>query len=557
MPEKPILRRAPRNATSESAPREDGAGAPRPFVHRNDEAHEAQARPAPRRPGPPAREPSGRPAPRGPSDDQEGGRQGERRRAADITTPDAPVERNPADIPMSARLSELEAIASMGDMDMEALLNATPVQTRMPAPGARVRGKVTSMNADELHVDLGIRASATMLRRELPNAKLGDEVSAYVVSADDLGVQLSARLSGAAAADHLEDAKDGGIPVEGTIASRNGGGYEVRVGTIRAFCPASQISRLPPLDPDALVGTTMPFLVTETDEKIVVSHRAYEERELPQLREKFWSSAQEGDTRLATVTNVNAWGAFVDVDGVDARLPRREFGWDQVEDLTTRLSRGQKLDVRIVELDTVHSKVTVSTRDPNLDPWRTIGEKLHPGEVRTGRVMGQADFGAFVEVLPGLQGLLHASRLAGNPVPAPGAQVEVRVLSIDAAQRRIELAPKDFDPKAQAANTPGTMVEGVVMEVETRGVRVRLSDGRTGWLSDREVDLAPGQMLSHRFRAGFALTARVMSEAQGGKVNLSMREDDSQQQNAWRSAAGAPNSGMGTFADLLKGAKRR
>lgn len=469
-----------------------------------------------------------------------------------------PTIRTINDVPVPARLSELEAIATMGDMDMAALLEATPVQTRLPALGARVRGLVTSMNADELHVDLGIRATGIMLRRERPDVRIGDEVQAYVVSADDLGVQLSARLSGAAAADHLEDAKDGGIPVEGTVASRNAGGYEVRVGAVRAFCPASQIARLPPLDPDALVGTTMPFLVLETDEKIIVSRRALEERDLPELKERFWTSAREGDLRLATVTHVQPWGAFVDVDGVDARLPKREFGWDQVEDLTTRLSRGQRLDVRIVELDPVASKVIVSTRDPDLDPWRTVGEKLRPGDVRQGSVMGQADFGAFVEVMPGLQGLLHASRLAGGPIPAPGAQVEVRVLSIDPIQRRIELAPKDFDPSAQAANVPGKMVEGVVMEVEERGVRVRLSDGRTGWLPEREVDLAPGQMLAHRFRAGFTLQARIVSDAPGGKVNLSMRDDESHEKDAWRAASGAHGRGsMGTLGDLLKASRRR
>ncbi|HMV69028.1 MAG TPA: S1 RNA-binding domain-containing protein [Myxococcota bacterium] len=458
---------------------------------------------------------------------------------------------------MPSRLSELEAIASLGGVDMAALLDATPLQTRLPSPGARVRGKVTAMNQDELHVDLGIRATGVLSRREAPELRVGDEVQAYVVSADDLGVQLSARLSGAAAADHLEEAREGRIPVEGTVASRNAGGYEVRVGAIRAFCPASQIGRLPPLDPDSLIGATLAFLVVETDEKIVVSRRAWEERELPELRERFWASAREGDLRLATVTNVNAWGAFVDVDGVDARLPRKEFGWENVDDLTTRLSRGQRLDVRIVELDAATNRVTVSTRDPGLDPWRTIGEKLRVGEVRAGRVMGQAEYGAFVEVLPGLQGLLHASRLAGAPVPAPGVQVEVRVLAIDPNLRRIELAPRDFDPAAQAANPPGALVDGVVTEVEARGVRVRLADGRTGWLAEREVDLAPGQMLAHRFRAGFPVQARVMSEAPGGKVNLSMREDESHERDAWRAAAGQQASaGMGTLGDLLKGLRR-
>ena len=334
---------------------------------------------------------------------------------------------------------------------------------------------------------------------------------------------------------------------------------------MRAFCPTSHISRIPLLDPDSVIGTTVPFLILETGEKIVVSHRALAEREMEGAREAFWASAREGDKRLGVVTSVSAWAAWVDLDGVEAKLPRKEFGWEEIEDLSTRLVRGQRLDVRLHELDAAQGRITVSTRDPSLDPWLSIDEKLRVGEVRTGRVMGQADYGAFVEVLPGLQGLMHVSRLGGEPLPTPGAAVEVRVLSFDARSRRIELAPPAFEPssaaapgaqKAGAASQQGVEVEATVVEVEPRGVRVRLADGRQGWLPANEIQLAPNQTLNHRFRAGYTLKARIKSEGPGDRVTLSQRDDDGSE-GAWRGQlASAPRASMGTLGDLLRGARR-
>jgi small subunit ribosomal protein S1 len=391
-----------------------------------------------------------------------------------------------------------------------------------------------------------------MLRREVPGVAIGDEIEAWVVEADELGIQLSQRLSGSAASTFLEEAKEAGIPVEGQVVSRSGGGYEVRLGGARAFCPISHIARVPLAEPDAVLGQTLPFLVIETGEKTVVSRRALEERESQARRETFWERAAEGQIVDAVVTSVHAWGAFLDVDGVDARISRREIGWDEVQDATTRLARGQRLQVRIVELDPASGKVNVSTRDPSLDPWLQISRSLHPGELRDGKVISHAAFGTFVELLPGLQGLIHVSRSAGAPPADVGSTVSVRVLSIDPEARRIELAPGDFDPAAQARNAVGATVEGVVTDVEESGVRVRLEDGRTGWLPAREVDLAPGQHLAHRFRAGFSVKGRVLSEQPGGRVTLSQRDDDGG--DGWRKAKldTTPSGGMGTLADLFR-----
>jgi small subunit ribosomal protein S1 len=465
--------------------------------------------------------------------------------------------------PLSERLAELEALAGSGLVDMAELLGAAPLATARPKSGAKVRGTVTSIGHDELQIDLGARASGFLHRREAPDARVGDTVEAYVVRADDLGVQLSVRLSGAAAADHLADAADAQIPVEGVVQTRNAGGYEVRIGNARAFCPVSQIARVPLADPDSVLGQTLTFLIVDAGDKLVVSRRRLEERELGELRKGFWGQAKVGDVREATVTGVIPVRAFLDLDGADATMPKNEYGWENPGDLTTRLQRGQRLMVRIVELDPEKQSIVVSTKDPTLDPWKLASTQLQAGTTRSARVVSHAPFGAFLELLPGLQGLLHASRLGGASLPEVGAHLDVQVVKIDLDARRIELAMPGWEPRQGGASVPepapfeGGEVEGLVESVIPGGVRVRLADGRSAFLPEREVPLAPGQMLSHRFRAGHPVKARLTQDERGRPM-LSQREDTSAQDAAWRQVAAQQSSqSMGTLGDLFKARAKR
>jgi small subunit ribosomal protein S1 len=488
-------------------------------------------------------------------------RQRRKRRLAEVdTTRPAPIRAgrtpSPDEVVTSPRLSELEAIAGMGDMDMDALLSGGTSAAAIPDVGQQIRGRVTRVGRTELFVDVGARVEAYIERQEFPDADVGDEVEAFVLAADDTGVMLSRRLSGQAAADFMEEAAASGVPVEGLVSSRNKGGYEVRIGSVRAFCPISQIARVPLADPDSVVGETLAFLITEMGDKTVVSRRSLQEGDVEESRARFWDVASEGDIVQATITTVKPWGMFVDIDGVDARLPKREATWSDEDDITTMFARGQRIEVRISTLDRDVQKVTVSARDPNLDPWLRVREQLRRGEVYSGTVVSQTEFGSFVRLGMGLQGLLHISRMDGR-LPAAGEDVEVRVLSIDTERRRIELAPPSFDPEAQAANSVGAQVTGEVLEVAQAGVRVRLADGRIGWLPQREADIPARMVLAQRFRRGHEVSARIMSEGQGNQVTLTQKSDDSDERNAWRAHLDQSNQGgMGTLGDLLKGLKK-
>ncbi|MCB9681410.1 MAG: S1 RNA-binding domain-containing protein [Alphaproteobacteria bacterium] len=497
--------------------------------------------------------PSASPAPRG--SDRSAVRAGELRRDGlrayvPASMPEA-VDTAPGDVPVSTSLSELEAFASMGAVDMDALLQGIAAPPPRVEPGQKVRGTVRRVTADDVYVDLGARSEGWIARRELTQVAVGDTVDAFVVAVDEGGVTLSVRLSGDAAVDMLDDALDSGVPVEGKVESRSSGGYTVRVGSVRAFCPISQISRIPLADPDSVLGQTLAFLVLETGDKVVVSRRQLEERDVEGLREATLARLLPGVVVDAVVSGVQPWGAFLDVDGVELFLSRREASWGDVDDLTTRFERGQRVRARVLDTAAEGGRITVSVKDPDLDPWNTATQLFPPGKVATGAVVSQTEFGVFVELAPGLQGLVHRSRMA--KLPPVGASIEIRVLGVDPDRRRLELAPSDFDPEAQAANAVGAEVTGEVVEVTEQGIGVHLADGRRAWLPAREVELTPGTVLAQHFRVGHPVTARIVSEdPKRGRVTLSTRPAD--EGGSWRDALAKQSgaAGMGTLGDLFK-----
>ncbi len=451
---------------------------------------------------------------------------------------------------------DLLALTQMDPAELAALMNASVASARLN-PGDRVTGRVTRVGRDDLFVDLGGKSEGQLDRAELPEAAVGSEITAYVLAIDEMGIQLSVRLSGGAAAEHLEQARASGVPVEGKVVSRNTGGFEVRVGGARAFCPASQMSRLPEVDPDAFVGQTLSFRVIETGDKTVVSRRVLQEEEAKAKAEALWARLEVGQEYRGTVRNVMAFGAFVDIGGAEGLVPRREISWASNADPTSVLRPGQAIEVRVLDADRATRKLTLSARSVDDDPWNEVGVAFAAGATYPGTVVKLEAFGAFVQLAPGLQGLTHASKLAGTSWKV-GDAVQVRLVSIDSERRRLELAPSVEGAEATpgAAATPTAPVQGTVTEVLGNGVVVRLADGRTGWLAANQVDLPAGTVLNQRFRAGRAITARILQD-QGNRVDLTLRSDD--EDADWRGAlrqqqpAARSTGNLGTFADLLQG----
>ncbi len=497
-----------------------------------------------------------------------------RRRASEPTeppaeneapTPEPPPVVTPPAAPSHTRLDldDLEALARMDPSELASLMDGSVSRSRFEA-GARVTGTISRIGRSHVFVDIGGKSEGAIELAEVPDAELGASLTAYVISTGEHGVRLSQQLAGAAAEAALEEAFASGEAIEGQVASRNRGGFEVRVGSVRAFCPISRISRVPAADPDALIGQVLKFRVIETGEKIVLDRRVIQEETNAVRAEELWASLEQGDRREGVVRNVRDFGAFVDVGGIDGLVPRSEIGWSRGADPREVLQPGQRLEVQVLEVDRDRKRLTLSCKTPESDPWRAVGASITSGSVHSGTVVKVEPFGAFVQILPGVTGLLHISR-SGGDLPAVGDEISVRVSGVDTDRRRLELSSSNgSSADAQpVADGKGSTVEGAVVQVLRNGVALALDDGRSAWLPAAEVDLPAGTMLAQRYRRGRRVTATV-KRVDGDRVILTARADSDDSQQAWQrhltqrrqSKSSATGSGFGTLGDLLKGLKQ-
>jgi small subunit ribosomal protein S1 len=237
-----------------------------------------------------------------------------------------------------------------------------------------------------------------------------------------------------------------GFPVEGKIVGANKGGFDVRIGDARAFCPISHIDRARVDDPQVWIGRTLTFQVIEIGDKVVVSRRGLLQKEAESAQEAFWATVKEGDEHRGTVSSIQKFGVFVDIGGVDGLVPVRELGWGDVD--PTTLARGQTLDVRVIGMDREKRKLTLSARDPKDSPWGRIGSDIRVGGVYRGTVKTVTEFGAFVEIAPGSKGSSTSRALpSSGSIPKPGTELDVRLDSVDEEKRRLSLATRTSSPR--------------------------------------------------------------------------------------------------------------
>jgi len=282
---------------------------------------------------------------------------------------------------------------------------------------------------------------------------VGDVISAYFLSRSGGELRFTTKIGGSGSGtEQLENAYQSGIPVDGTIEKEIKGGFEVKLaGNVRAFCPFSQTG-LRPADPAELIGQNLPFKISQFSERgrnIVVSHRAILDEEREQLRVGLRESLKEGMVVKGSVTNIRDFGAFVDIGGIEGLLPISEISYGRVEDINEVLNLGQELEVAVKRIDWDNNKFSFSLRDTQADPWNKVGSIFKVGSQYPGKVSRLAQFGAFVTLEDGIDGLLHISKLGeGQRIRHPqdvvqvGQQLQVIIEKIDQDERRISLALK-------------------------------------------------------------------------------------------------------------------
>jgi small subunit ribosomal protein S1 len=474
-----------------------------------------------------------------------------------------------------------ELALSDPEEDFASMFEAS-LQARRLEKGEIVEGMIVAIGPEVALVDVGGKGEAIIEIDELRNADgeievaVGDRVQAMVVSTSG-GLTLSRRLAGAAASDRqFEDAYHSGLPVEGKVEREIKGGYEVRIGRQRAFCPISQID-IRGADASAHEGQVYQFRIVEYKEggsNIVVSRRALLEDEQRANATEVRDKIVPGVVMTGRVTSVREFGAFVDLGaGVQGLLHVSEMSWSRVSAPSEIVKAGEEITVKVLGVDENKQKISLGLKQLSADPWSSVHEVYEVGQVRPGRITRVAEFGAFVELEPGIEALAHASTFAPTGRPggwsgqvAPGMTGKFEILSIDLEQKRIGvalvqegLARAEGVTGARPGIVPGARLTGKVERYEKFGVFVFLAPGRTGLIPLSETGVAKEGDVQRAFPIGADVEVVVLDvDPAGRRIRLSakavMEAREAEEVREWAERKAPPAEGFGTLADKLRSA---
>jgi small subunit ribosomal protein S1 len=467
------------------------------------------------------------------------------------------------------------------------------IKARQFEQGQTIEGTIVAVGSEVAFVSVGGKSEAQIDLAELKDddgnvqVSVGDRIQARVVSTSG-GITLSRKgVRNAATHRELQNAFEAGVAVEGKVAGVIKGGYEVRIARERAFCPLSQIDIVRTADPAVHVGKTYAFRVTEYKDggkSIVVSRRKQLEEEQQASATAVRESIVPGAVLPGRVVSVLDYGAFVDLGGgIQGLLHVSDMSWSRGTTPGAVVAAGDQITVKVLRVDEASGKISLGLKQLQDDPWSTVGTTIKVGDVRSGRVTRLADFGAFVELAPGIEGLAHASTFPPtgqrggwtNVVPV-GTTAAFEVLSIDPAQKRIGLALVD-EGSSRATGTiasgavakpaqelsPGIIVTGKVERHERFGVFVFLSPGRTGLMPASETGLDRDADIVKAFPIGSELEVAVLeADASGRRIRLSKKAVAQQREQAElreyaARAESAPTTSLGSLADKLQDALKR
>src|SRR3989441_2356001 len=447
--------------------------------------------------------------------------------------------------------------------------------------GQIVKGRVIQIAAESTFVDVGGKGEAWIERAELTDDEgrlrvaVGDEVEATVVSTGD-EVRLSHKLrQGAQARQALAVAAQTGIPVEGKVAAVIKGGYEVTVGGLRGFCQFSQMDLRRVEAPEEYVGRVLEFRVAtyaDNGRNLVLSRRRLLEERAAEAAEETRKKIVPGAVLAGTVTSLADFGAFVDLGGLQGLVPLSELSHSRVTRPADRLRVGEAVTVKVLRIDPEKGRISLSLKALEGDPWAAVPGRLRERQVVRGRAVRSAEFGVFVELLPGVDGLLHGSELARHreaelrEIVASRAELAVMIVTIDAGKRRVglALAPEGAAVGQELTSTVavGAVLMGVVDRVESFGVLVRLGPGQTGLVPNAELGTQRGADHRKMFPAGSELKVMVLAIEDGGRrIRLSREkalahEEQAETQAYMKDAGDKRGFGM-TLGDALNQARKR
>ncbi|MDR2592569.1 MAG: S1 RNA-binding domain-containing protein [Chitinispirillales bacterium] len=430
--------------------------------------------------------------------------------------------------------------------ELMAMLGGYDKKLKEFAAGDKVSGKVTRIGSEYLYIDIGAKNEAMIKAIELTGneVKVGDTVSGFIQSNRDGETIVSKSVSGGGEAtlDELKELLEARAPVEGKVTGVSKNGLIVKIKGHRSFCPVSQIDVKYTSDVNKYLNNTLDFVITRITEggkNIVVSRVPLFEAGLEDQFKKFADSAGSNKVFKGKISKIAEFGLFVEVGGLEGLVHISEVSWQRAQNLAESFAVGQEVEFVVLKVerkDTLrNSKISLSMKQALDDPWKKVADEVTVGETLSGKVTRLADFGAFVEVIPGVEGLVHVSEMAWgrrvhhpSEIVAPGQAVRVTVLGIDHNKKSISLTLKDMasDPwnGIEEKLAVGKDVSGTVARKAKFGYFIDLFEGVTGLLvfsrmaADKKDSLKPGD----------TVTVQVESiDTEARRVALSMGISDS------------------------------
>jgi len=421
--------------------------------------------------------------------------------------------------------------------------------------GQVVSGTVLSVDPDHVLVDVGCKSEGMIATWEFADddgvarIQVGQKVDVLVEQSENedgvivLSKEKADRLR---VWDHLQSAYDNSEVVEGVINGRVKGGLSVNLKGVKAFLPGSQVDLRPVRNLDRMIGEPHKFKIIKFNKRrgnIVLSRRALLETERQSLRQKTLEILKEGLVVEGIVKNITDYGAFIDLGGIDGLLHITDMSWGRISHPSEVFQVGDQVRVRVLKFDPETERVSLGLKQTQPDPWISIGDRYPIGLRIRGKVVSLADYGAFVELEPGIEGLIHISEMSWtkrvkhpSKVVAIGDEVDVLVLEVDPQNRKISLGMKQTEPNPwsllEERYPPGTKVRGVVRNVTNFGVFVGIEDGIDGLVHVSDISWTqkirdPKEL----FKKGDELEAMVLKvDTESEKFSLGLKQ---LQPNPW------------------------
>ncbi len=418
-------------------------------------------------------------------------------------------------------------------------------------------GTVVGLSSDAALIDVGDKAESYIplaeFRNEDPNreVKIGDQFEVFIEKRKDEGGLLLSREKAIAIKvwEQIATIQEEDGTIEGRIDNRVKGGMSVDIG-VPAFLPYSQIDLRPVKDLDGLIGQTFDFKILKFNRKrnnVVISRRAILENQRTALREQMRTSLEEGQTIRGAITNITDYGLFIDLGGMDGLCHITDLSWGRVSHPSKLYTVGEEIEVKILKYDKNSDRVSLGVKQLKTDPWERVPEQYAPGSRVTGKVVSITDYGVFVELEEGVEGLVHISEMSWSKKPrhpskivGVGEEIEVQVLKVEAETKRISLGMKQLQPNpwdvVEESYPVGSVIEGKIKNITDFGIFIGIEEGIDGLI--HVSDLSWTERIKHpseKYAKGETIQAVVLKiDKENERFSLGVKQLEP---DPWQAAA--------------------